>query len=395
MSPVYKSPSSSTDCRYADDLVQTRLDKLYEFVEEERHKFLGYPCNQEFDYRPLYRFLDYALNNVGDPFLKSNFRLNTHEIECEVINEFAKLASASTDSTWGYVTNGGTEGNMYGFYLARELHPNGLVYYSEDTHYSVSKILRLINARSIMIKSQPNGEIDYTDLHETIRIHRDSPPIVIANVGTTMKGAVDNINKIKKIMLDLALPEHYIHVDAALFGMILPFVENPPQYGFDAGIDSLSISGHKMIGCPFPCGVVLAKKKNVERIARSVEYIGSLDTTLSGSRNALSPLFLWYAFKQKGLQGFQEMVAKCLEKAEYTKQALLAMNVNAWRNDNSNTVVFPRPSEALARKWQLAVHRDIAHIIAMPHVDKSQIDLFLDEYREFTLTKGSSDDEAD
>ena len=41
--------------------------------------------------------------------------------------------------------------------------------------------------RHIMIRSQPNGEIDYDDLRETVRIRRDVPPIVFANIGTTMK----------------------------------------------------------------------------------------------------------------------------------------------------------------------------------------------------------------
>ena len=33
------------------------------------------------------------------------------------------------------MTDGGTEGDMYGIFLGRELFSEGLVYYSEDTHY--------------------------------------------------------------------------------------------------------------------------------------------------------------------------------------------------------------------------------------------------------------------
>lgn len=112
---------------------------------------------------------------------------------------------------------------MYGLYVAREIHPEGMVYFGEDTHYSVAKILRLQHMRNIMIKSQPNGELDYEDLHETLRIHRDVPPIIFANIGTTMKGLIDNLQTIRDILDDLAIPESYIHADAALSGMILPF----------------------------------------------------------------------------------------------------------------------------------------------------------------------------
>ena len=144
---------------------------------------------------------------------------------------------------------------MYGIYLGRELFPEGLVYYSEDTHYSVNKILRCLHVRNIMIKSCPDGRIDLEDLRETIRIHRDLPPIVFANIGTTMKGAIDDLLGIRQILDDLAIHQSYIHGDAALSGMILPLVDDPQPWDFDAGLDSISISGHKMIGAPIPCGV--------------------------------------------------------------------------------------------------------------------------------------------
>ena len=34
-----------------------RLDALYRELEHLRGLSIGYPCNQQFDYRPLYRFL--------------------------------------------------------------------------------------------------------------------------------------------------------------------------------------------------------------------------------------------------------------------------------------------------------------------------------------------------
>ena len=180
-----------------------------------------------------------------------------------------------------------------------------MVYFSQDTHYSVVKIMSVLKVRNIMIRSQDNGEIDYDDLHETIRINRDVPAIVMANIGTTMKGAVDDVSRIRGILDDLAVTRSYLHADAALSGMILPFVDDPQPYGFDAGFDSVAISGHKMVGSPLPCGVALTRREYVSRIARAVEYVGVLDTTLTGSRNALTPLMLWYAFRAEGAGGLQ------------------------------------------------------------------------------------------
>jgi histidine decarboxylase len=356
---------------------EQRLDQLYDKIEYEYEHFLGYPCNGIFDYTPLYRFLNYPINNVGDPFLPSNYHLNTHEFECEVLSIFSELTQAPSDSTWGYITNGGTEGNMYGIFLARELFPDGIVYYSEDTHYSVDKILRCLHIRSIMIKSQGDGTMDLDDLRETIKIHRDVPPIIFANVGTTMKGAVDDLAGIRQIFRDIALQRHYIHVDAALGGMILPFIDDAPPWNFNAGVDSISISGHKMIGSPIPCGVVLAKKANVDRIAQSVEYIGTLDTTMSGSRNGITPLFLWYSFRLIGIDGFREQIQQCLEVADYAVAQLNKIGRNAWRHKYSNTVVFDRPSLEVTSKWQLAPNQNITHLLTMPHVTRERIDLLV------------------
>jgi len=359
------------------DQDQQKLDNLTLKLEQELEHFIGYPCNTQFDYTPLYHFLKLPLNNIGDPFVPTNYHINTHEFERDVVQVFQKLTHAPEESTWGYVTNGGTEGNLYGIFLAREMFPDCMVYYSEDAHYSVNKILRCLHVRNIMIRSNPDGSINLDDLRESIKIHRDVPPIIFANIGTTMKGACDDLVGIQKILKDLVIKRHYIHADAALSGMILPFVENPNPWDFMVDIDSISISGHKMVGSPLPCGVVIAKKEYVERIASGVEYVGTLDTTIMGSRNGLTPLFLWYAFHTTGLDGFRNIINNCLEVANYATNKLNSIKRNAWKHNNSLTVVFDRPSPEIVSKWQLASKGEISHLIAMPHVTHNSIDEFI------------------
>lgn len=336
--------------------------------------FVGYPCSQDFDYPEIAPFLRFALNNVGDPFAESIYRENTFPFEREVVAFFQKHLRAPEGETWGYVTAGGTEGNLYGLYLARELYPDGVVYYSEHTHYSAAKIVRVLGARSIMIRGRDDGEIDYDDLYETLKLRRDVPPIILANIGTTMHGAVDDLVKIRALLKDLALTRHYIHADAALSGMILPWVKDSQPFGFDAGIDSVAVSGHKFIGSPVPCGVALAHRRHVDRVARSVEYVGCMDTTIAGSRNALSPLILWCALQRRGEDGFRKRAQHCLRLAGYATARFKDAGIAAWRHKNSITVVFPRPGDSVIADWQIAPSRDIAHIITLPHVTREMID---------------------
>ena len=370
------NPAMSAPIPLPNDVAEAdaRLDDLYERLQEISKVFVGYPVNLAFDYSHLYRFLEFSINNVGDPYHHSYFRLNTHDFEVDVVAQFADLMRIDQHDHWGYVTNGGTEGNMHGVFLAREHFPDGIVYFSQDTHYSALKIARVLRARNIMIKSRPDGEVDYDDLRETMRVYRDVPAIFFANIGTTMKGAVDDISRVQQILEDLAITRYHIHADAALSGMILPFVDDPQPFGFDAGVDSIAISGHKMIGSPVPCGIALTRSETASRVASSVEYVGVMDTTLPGSRDALAPLFLWWAFVQRGLDGFRAVVHKSLDTAQYAVDRFNEFGIPAWRHKNSVTVVFPKPSEPVLHKWMMAPQGKIAHIITMPHVTRDQVD---------------------
>jgi histidine decarboxylase len=44
------------------------------------------------------------------------------------------------------------------------------------------------------------------------------------------------------------------------------------------------------------------------------------------------------------------------------------------------TVVFPRPPEAVMKKWIIAPKRGIGHLITMPHVTKDIVDEFVTDF---------------
>ena len=70
----------------------------------------------------------------------------------------------------------------------------------------------------------------------------------------------------------------------------------------------------------------------------------------------------------------REMVVECLKMADYAIERLREEDIDAWRNNNSVTVVFPRPAPPVLEKWQIAVSDDIAHMITMPHVTRELVD---------------------
>lgn len=359
-----------------------RLNEALSLLREKRDSYLGYPVSKDFSFSALADFLDVPLNNLGDPFSDSTWQMATRAFEREVLEIAADWLRAPGGEWWGYVGNGGSEGNLYGLYLARELFPDAVVYFSQATHYSVSKNLHLLNMRHIMIRADEHGEMDYEDLRESIRINRDRPVVVFANIGTTMTEARDDLNRIHAILDELAISQRYIHSDAAFIGLAAPFMDPRPAFDFADGADSIAISGHKFIGCPIPCGIVLARKRYVDRIARSIAYIGSLDTTISGSRNGLTPLMLWQRLTELGRDGMADRVRHSLELADWAEKRFREEGIETWRHENAFTLVFPKPSDSIVQRFQLASEAGYSHVICVPGVTRENVEALLQAIRE-------------
>ena len=193
--------------------------------------------------------------------------------------------------------------------------------------------------------------------------NRDKPVILNVNIGTTVKGATDDLDRIVKILQRLEIPRErfYIHCDGALFALMMPFIQNAPEISFKTQpIDSLAVSGHKMLGSPMPCGIALSRLKHVQRLEQHIDYLNSVDTTIMGSRNGQAALYLWYSLRQKGLKGLQRDVEHCMETARYLRDKLLDNDWVCRLNELSSTVVLERPlDDALIKRWQLACQEDI------------------------------------
>lgn len=362
------------------------LEELPELVSrlQQRASFhAGYPLNLAYDYKPLMPLLEYSVLNMGDPFVQSNYANDSRGYEKKVLEFFRELYHGDPEDFWGYVTSGGTEGNLHGIFLGREVYPDCILYMSEDTHYSVMKAARLFRIPYVIVRSQTNGEIDYEHLAEVLGKNREFPALINLNIGTTMKGAIDNVDTVLAILLNLEIEQHYIHCDAALSGMMLPFIPQAPQVNFTKDIGSVSVSAYKFLGCPIPCGVILTRQEFIKKIEIPIEYIGSPDTTILGARNGHTPIFLWYALQTRGMEGILREVEQCLENARYLYERLATAEYPCLLNDFANTVSFQKPPEPILKKWQLATMNNWSHVIVMQNIGKSKLDLFFQEMMEY------------
>jgi len=361
------------------------LKDLIERLENNTKLYVGYPPNTVFDYSEIYPILKYSINNLGDPFgLKNAF--STHEFEKEVIDWFLSLYSKNKQG-WGYVTSGGTEGNLFGLWNAREKLKNPILYFSTSAHFSIQKIARMLNLEYKIVQSTPQGEMDYDDLNKSIIEKRDA--IIVATLGTTMTSSIDNVIFISNILKAKNITS-YIHADAAIDGMILPFIQSNIAHQFEDGIESIAISGHKVIGSPMPCGVVLCKKNYISDHTE-IDYVRNTDPTITTSRNGVTPVILWYALYKYGKKGFTELISNCIKNAELFCSLLNQNNIKAWRFDHSITIVLDKLPSAITTKWHAPSNDKYTALFALPKLTSEMVSELIKDIQHFRSYESLND----
>ncbi len=347
---------------------------------------IGFPGATDFDYTVFAPLLGRLLNNVGDPFVEGAGHNHTKRYERLVVGFVAELMGAPAGDWWGYVTTGGTEGNLYGLYAARTRYPDTIVYVSAAAHDSVHKALDLLGLPRIVVGTLAGDEMDYGDLSEQVQAHRERPVTVVATAGTTMAEGVDDVATIRATLTAAAMETRsFIHVDGALSGLplaLLPPESGRPGIGFPDGADTITVSAHKFVGSPWPAGVVVTRKAHRALLAREGSYTGSPDVTIGGSRSGHAPLVLWYAIQHHGPNGLRRRAEASRELARYTHDQLTGMPWPSLLSRWGFTVRLQTPPAAVGKRWVLADGGNgWSHLICMPGVTRERIDAFLSDMR--------------
>lgn len=263
------------------------------------------------------------------------------------------------------------------------------------THYSILKICKNLNFQVILIKAQAEGTMDLQafekKIFEHLKKHPDNPIIINVNIGATLTGAIDNTPQIKKILDRCKLkPSYTIHMDGANLGFVLPILK---PYGsiknYFEYADTLSISFHKYLGLPQPCGLALTTKIFLNKAYRNhqnrIEYAGNIsDITVSGSRSGFNVLLVYNAIinalsLHTTDQKIKELVASDLKMATYLYQQLnkVFANKKIFYIPNQFTILIPKPTRDIIQKYQLMISGDKAIIYVGNSVTTELVNEFI------------------
>ena len=78
------------------------------------------------------------------------------------------------------------EFTLLGFYR-REVFPDGVLYASKESHYSIFKAARMYRMECVKVDTQITGEIDCVDFEKKILQNKDKPAIINVNIGLILQ----------------------------------------------------------------------------------------------------------------------------------------------------------------------------------------------------------------
>ncbi|HXZ99808.1 MAG TPA: aminotransferase class I/II-fold pyridoxal phosphate-dependent enzyme [Candidatus Binatia bacterium] len=249
----------------------------------------------------------------------------TAAMEREVVAQIAAMLHLPADFL-GHLTSSGTIANLEALFVARELHPEAAIAYSDEAHYTHGRMCHLLGVTGVRIPSDERGRMDLDALEGALRTGRIGT--VVLTAGTTALGGVDPIHQA------LALRERYgvrIHVDAAYGGFyaILAWsgASGIPGEEFRAiaRCDSAVVDPHKHGLQPYGCGCVLFPDPSVARFYRHdspYTYFTSRDLhlgeiSLECSRAGAAAAALWATLQLFPLtdSGLGPVLAACRRAA--------------------------------------------------------------------------------
>ncbi len=286
------------------------------------------------------------------------------EIELATIKMLTKLFGYSENAD-GCFTSGGSQSNLTGILMARDwfckkighdVKKHGLpqnyakfrLYTSEISHFSMDKACHLLGLgydAAVKVPVTAQKKIDIQTLSDYIKKDINSgniPFCIVATIGTTDFGSIDDICALKKIADKFGL---YLHADAAYGSGLIMSQKYRERAGDFSLCDSITVDFHKMFLQPISCSAILVRDSELfSPLELHADYLNREEDEEDGYTNLVGKSIqttrrfdafkVWVSFQTRGKNGFEKIINTCIENADYTYTKL---------KENKNFEVLLKP----------------------------------------------------
>lgn len=335
--------------------------------------------------------------NEGD---SESFFSGTQKLEAQVIKIIGEdILRADSDSIDGYISSGGTEGNIQALWMYRNYFRNTYqlkdyksvaVICSADSHYSFDKGADLLHLNIVKIDvDHHTRRIVKEDLQEKARELQQKgidKLIVVCNMMTTMFGSIDDLNDYYGFLEPWA-QEIKVHVDGAYGGFLYPFTVTSQKLNFkDERITSFTLDAHKMLQAPYGTGIFVVRKGFLKHtLTSTAQYVSGMDCTLVGSRSGANAIAVYKILLHYGPFDWKEKVDQLAHRTVMLVAHLKNLNLQYIHFNGSNIVTISASQLPADIVLKYGLVPDNHHkpswykIVVMDHVKGDKIQAFLEE----------------
>ena len=336
---------------------------------------------------PLAQFVYsmYQLFNANDVALYSEVR----NLELEAVEMLGEILGC--ENCVGMITTGGSEANLAALYLARE-HGYTKVYIARTAHDSLFKAIKLLKLDAVEVKYDSYFRIDPDDFEK--KCVENGAGILVTTLGTTGTGSVDRVAELSSIAKRCNV---VIHVDAALGGFVIPFINAELGEVFRyQNVVSATMDPHKLGLVPIPAGGLVVRDEQwfsplyfESRYMPARYQIGIL-----GTRNAGSIAATWAMLMYMGWDGYRRQALSLFERTRFLVENVRSSGFEVVGEALAPVVCIPieHESKALEYLWSKGLYvyrcgivRGI-RIVVMPHVRREHLETVVRELRNFIDT---------
>ncbi len=264
----------------------------------------------------------------------------TTEMELDVVDDLLRLCGYRKG--WGHLCSGGSLANLEAMWAVREIWQQktrkpGQVLFSDASHYSWKRICGILRVDAWHeVRSTPDFRIDLDHLVKCLK--KEKTMMVVANIGTTGCGAVDDLEALLELRNKYGF---HLHADAAYGGYARSILFNRSHkyrpyeqvkevlrkdvYGGLKNVertDSITIDPHKHGAVAYGCGAVLYKEERLRKaILNTAPYTYHITKSanlgmfsLEGSRPGATAASVWLTHRMIPLneEGYGRILSECL-----------------------------------------------------------------------------------